>query len=44
MYLYASYDSQNKQSMSLNSINNLIFVMEMSCIFFEVRSEFLNIM
>jgi hypothetical protein len=28
---------------SLNSINHVIFVMAKSCIFFVVRTEFLNI-
>jgi hypothetical protein len=27
----------------LNSVNQLIFVMVKSCVFFEVRTEFLNV-
>jgi hypothetical protein len=38
-----SYDSQNKQVICLNSINRLVFVIEMQCVFYKVRTGFLNI-
>jgi hypothetical protein len=31
------------RDISLNSVNELIFVVENCCIFFEIRAEFLNI-
>jgi hypothetical protein len=40
------YDTQNKQQLdiSLNSINQLMFVMDTCCVFFDVRTGFLNVM
>jgi hypothetical protein len=35
--------SEETEIISLNNINQLIFVMETRCVFFAVRTEFLNI-
>jgi hypothetical protein len=43
LYLWVSYDSHCKKTMiSLNSVNQLIFVMVKCGVFFAVRAEFLN--
>jgi hypothetical protein len=43
---FCNYDFRmilsEKETVSLNSINRLIFVMVKYCVFFEVRTEFLN--
>jgi hypothetical protein len=45
VYLYVSYDSPNKERLfpQTTSVDLLIFVMETRSVFFEVRTEFLNI-
>jgi hypothetical protein len=43
VYLCVSYDSHRKQPIiSLNSVNQLIVVMEICCVFFGARTEWLN--
>jgi hypothetical protein len=39
----SSYDSQNKQPLFLYNINQMIFVMQTRCVFYEVGTEFFNI-
>jgi hypothetical protein len=42
--LFVSYDSRCKQRLfPLNSVIQLIFVMVKHCVFFAVRTEFLNV-
>jgi hypothetical protein len=43
LYLWALNNLIIKQIISLNSINQLIFVMVKCCVLFEVRTELLNI-
>jgi hypothetical protein len=44
VYLCVSYDSKKKRAIiSLNNINQLIFVTVKWSVFFAVRTEFLNI-
>jgi hypothetical protein len=45
MYLWVSCDCKNEHWLLplINSINKLMFVTETGCVFFEVRSGFLNI-
>jgi hypothetical protein len=42
LHLWVPYDYQNVVVISLNSINQLTFVSEKYCVFFEVYSEFLK--
>jgi hypothetical protein len=44
VYLWASCDSQSQKAIiSFKYINQLIFLLEKRCVFFEVCTEFLNI-
>jgi hypothetical protein len=43
LYLWVSYDSQPKRVISLNSINQLIFLMVKYGVLFEVQAKFLSI-
>jgi hypothetical protein len=44
LHRLVSYNSHKKTVIiSLNSVNQLIFVMVKCCVFFAVRTEFLNI-
>jgi hypothetical protein len=43
LFVGLAWFSEQTKIISLNNIRQLIFVMEMSCVFFEVRTETLNI-
>jgi hypothetical protein len=38
MYLYASYDAENRSGISLHTIKRLVIVMKMRCVLCEVGS------
>jgi hypothetical protein len=45
LFIYVYYKSISPfvcNKLNLNSVNQLIFVIVKSCVFFEVRTEFLN--